>query len=66
MTYVYKTIEENQGPYEMIVVASERDTLVSIQLKGASAYHLTFNGITYSQGDNMEITLDRYEVAQVN
>ena len=66
MTYMYPSAIQDQGPYEIMVVATEDGTLVEVQLKGPLTYRLTFNGTVYRSGQIIHIELNKYQTAQVS
>ena len=55
----------DQGPYEISVVSSQPSTLVNVTLSGPSPVSLTFDGVSYSNGDSIMFTLQQLETAQV-
>lgn len=66
MTYVYPYDRTDQGPYQMMIVAAEEATIVTVELKGSSQYWVTVKEDTYHRGEKIELELNKYEVVQVS
>jgi len=65
MTYIYPVDMSNQGPYEMMVVASHERTFLKVELRGSFTTSITFNGHEYKRDHIIEIWLNKHQVAQV-
>ena len=66
LTYVYPLDIVSQGPYQIMIVASEDQTKVKVELKGPWPFILSFNRTIYRPGDTIDIELNKYQVAQVS
>ncbi len=57
--------DENQGPYEIGLVAAYPNTVVRVTITQIRPVTVTFEGTSYNSGDVVTIALGQYQSAQV-